>query len=42
MYTNDVAQMLYKLPSHTGLICHFIHKCTIVLIYSSVFIRVFI
>ncbi len=26
MYSNDVAQMLCKPPSHTGLICHFIHK----------------
>ncbi len=26
MCTNDVVQMLCKPPSHTGLICHFIHK----------------
>ncbi len=26
MYTDDVAQMLCKPPSHIGLICHFIHK----------------
>ncbi len=29
MFTNDLAQMLCKPPSHTGLICHFIHKCKI-------------
>ncbi len=26
MYTNDVTQMLCKLPSHIGLICHVKHK----------------
>ncbi len=26
MYTHDVAQMLFKPPSHIWLICHFIHK----------------